>query len=183
MEWLWDQLTRIYGPLFIKKWGVSDSETGGTWLENLSDLTPIALKSGLERMKKTAAKTGEFSEFPPNSIQFRALCLAFYEDLKLPSIKNAYQEIKNSAYSTRPHFSHQVIRLIATKLPVDFWERESEQETFTLFKKAYEQVCDLIKQGHELPEAKGLVKMPKPASKEVANHYLQQMKLKLGALL
>ena len=88
-------MTLIYGPLFVSKQGVTDS---GIWLETLQDLTPKALESGLMRLKQLKGAKA-FIEFPPNCLQFRALCLAFYEELHLPTARDAYVEIKGKYYS------------------------------------------------------------------------------------
>ena len=63
---LWLRLAEIYGSLFISKHGAQDS---GVWFETLRDLTPIALESGLERLRALSGGT-KFAEYPPNCLQF-----------------------------------------------------------------------------------------------------------------
>ena len=144
---LWLRLAEIYGSLFISKHGAQDS---GVWFETLRDLTPIALESGLERLR-TLSGGAKFAEYPPNCLQFRALCLAFYEELNLPQVGAAYKEIRLRSYVNSHYWSHPVVKFTASKLPVDFLMIENEQKAYALFVEAYTQVCNLVKQGHKLP--------------------------------
>lgn len=93
MAWLWIKMSQIYGQLFISKFGVKDD---GTWFETLKDLTPLALESGMERLRQLT-ESAKFATFPPICLEFRAVCLGFYDDLKLPKAIEAYREIKNRA--------------------------------------------------------------------------------------
>lgn len=143
------------------------------------DLTPKALESGISRLK--ALSTGDkFTEFPPNCLQFKALCLAFYEDLRLPSTIDAYREIRTKAYSSHLNFSHPVIKFTAGKLNVDFLKIENETEAYTIFKHAYEKVCLLVKQGHELPPMTEFPMMVRSHNKHIGRTNLTQMKKLLG---
>ncbi|KTD39635.1 hypothetical protein Lmor_0001, partial [Legionella moravica] len=90
MSWLWMELTKIYGTLFLTKFGTHDN---GTWFDTLKGLTPKALESGMERLRNLSGN-GKFAEYPPNCLQFKALCMAFYDDLKLPKASDAYWEFK-----------------------------------------------------------------------------------------
>ena len=176
MKWLWIQLTNIYGQLFINKHGAMDN---GLWLETLQELTPIALESGMTRLKNLSAGD-KFTEFPPNCLQFKALCLSYYNDLKLPTLSEAYQEIKNRAYSRSIHWSHPAVKFTAQKLSIDFLTL-NESEAYPVFKEAYEKVCHLVRQGHELPRMPNRVMLPRTPNKELARQHLQHIRLHLGA--
>lgn len=173
---LWMKLTAIYGQLFISKHGVKDS---GVWYESLKDLTPRALDSGVERLM-TLSKGDKFCEFPPNCLQFRALCLGFYSELRMPKPAEAHREVLNRAYTTNPQWSHIVVKYTAKKLGYKFLEIINEGESFAVFKEAYEQVCHLVRQGHSVPEIKEGVMLPKPQSKDVATKHLNLMRQRLG---
>ncbi len=110
------------------------------WFDSLKALTPKALESGMERLKSLSAGQ-KFCEFPPNCLQFKSLCLAFYDDLRLPKASDAYQEIKMMAYRSNQHWSHEVVKFTASRLTAKFYAIEQEQEAYALFKKSYEQVC------------------------------------------
>ena len=53
VSWLWVELTKIYGTLFLTKFGPKDN---GTWFEALKGLTPKALESGNGQNKKFIRK-------------------------------------------------------------------------------------------------------------------------------
>ncbi len=164
--------------MFINKHGTSDS--CGVWFDALKDLTPKALESGIDRLNKLSAGD-KFTTFPPNCLEFKALCLDFYSKLDLPKSNDAYLEIKNCAYKTNHSWSHPVIKLVAMRLPEDFLRREREHETYDLFKKAFDEVCDLVRQGHEIPDIDVQVMIERTPTKSIAQYHLQQMRLKLGA--
>lgn len=172
------KLTAIYGQLFINKHGVEDK---GVWFTALKDLTPKALEIGVERLM-ALTKGDKFCEFPPNCLQFRALCLGYYDDLRLPTAAQAYREFVNSAYTTNKQWSHVVVKVTAEGLGPKFLDIESEGESFARFKKAYEQVCLLVRQGHQVSDVKESALRPLPQSKEVATKHLFAMRQLLGVI-
>lgn len=172
IAWVWQELTLIYGQLFTAKNGSHDRH--GVWFNALHDLTPKALESGMMRLKSLSAGQ-RFCEFPPNCLQFKALCLAYYEELNLPKAHEAYREIKNASYSSA-RYSHPVVKFIAHRLPEDFLLIEHEQVAFRLFKKVYEQVTDLVRQGHVIPDVKERLKRRSPSNKAIAETHLAQLK-------
>ena len=172
IQWLWVQMTAIYGPLFVSKHGVQDN---GIWLETLQDLTPKAMESGMLRLKQLKGAKA-FIDFPPNCLQFRALCLSFYEELHLPTASEAYREIKRKYYSTGPYWSHQVVKYIAYQLPQDFLLIEQEQKAYALFEKLYSEVCDLVRQGHDIPEVCEPKLLKHQTNHAVGRHYMKIIK-------
>ncbi len=122
----------------------------GTWLDVLGDLTPKALESGMERLKRSDAQS-QFRDYPPNPLQFRALCLAFYEELTLPNVGAAFNEIQLNYTLDKHSWSHPVVQYTAQKMGGALMNIEHQQEAFGVFKPIYEQVCHLVKQGHDLP--------------------------------
>ena len=167
----------MYGNLFVSKFGVGD--TNGVWLKTLETLTPKALESGLTRLVNLS-NNGKFAEFPPNCLQFKALCLAFYEDLQLPTAGAAYREIQARLYSTNCLWSHRVIKFIAYRLPANFYYMEEEHKAYGAFKEAYEQVCNMVRQGHEIPETPEVLPIIKPVTQSVARHHLSLIKKRLS---
>ena len=150
-----------------------------TWHDALKDLTPKAIESGVARLKALSAD-GKFVEFPPNCLQFKALCLAFYEELRLPKTIDAYREIQAKAYTNIVHFSHPIIAFTASKLNVDFLKLDDDAKTFAIFKHVYEQVCLLVKQGHPLPPMTERPMMVRSQTKAIGQAHLAQMKRLLG---
>ena len=173
-------MVAIYGQTFVTKHGARDC---GIWLETLSDLTPKALESGMARLKGLSAGT-KFCDWPPNPLQFKALCKAYYEDLLIPSPGEAYLEIKNSQYLTRQAWSNNIVKFMASRLPSDFLKIEDGKRAYALFKAAYEQVCNLVKQGHAISELTDLhdpaMQLKKPQTLSVAQRHLAAMKQQLG---
>lgn len=66
MEALWEMMTDIYGPKFSSQYGEEPSQA---WTMLLKGITPRQIKDGLNRL------SGRDSSFPPDGIEFRALCL------------------------------------------------------------------------------------------------------------
>lgn len=137
----------------------------------------------MERLRGLA-NDGKYAEYAPNSLQFKGLCLSFYDDLNLPAASFAFREIINSAYGARRIKQHPVIAFMASRLPSDFLTIESEARAWSLFKPAYEQVCDLIKQGHFLPQLSNAhisdMHLPRAQNKSVALVHLSTMRQRLG---
>jgi hypothetical protein len=170
------ELTKIYGHLFLNKFGPKDN---GTWFDALNGLTPKALESGMDRLRNLSGN-GKFTEYPPNCLQFKALCMAFYDDLGLPKPLIAYREIKNSVYKTISGWSHPLIEFIAKKLPDNFFKIEQESVAYGLFKEIYEQVSQLVQQGHEIPKTQAPQRVRPTRNPEVARAYLNQIKQHIG---
>jgi len=158
--------------LFISKHGVADE---GAWLATLKDLTPKALISGVERLM-ALSQGDKFCDFPPNCLQFRALCLGFYSDLRLPSVTEAHREVLNRAYLGQAPWSHPAVEYTAHGLGSDFLDMPNPAEAFAKFKDAYEQVCDLVKQGHSLPAITHPVMNKKSQTPQVARRHLAAMR-------
>jgi hypothetical protein len=165
-------MTAIYGPLFVSKHGMSDN---GIWLETLQDLTPKAMESGMLRLKQLKGAKA-FIDFPPNCLQFRALCLAFYEELHLPTASEAYREIKGKYYSTGPYWSHKIVKYIAYHLPQDFLLIEQEQKAYALFETLYREIGDLVRQGHEIPEVSEPKLLKHQTNYDVGRHHMTIIK-------
>ena len=166
----------MYSHLFVSKYGIEDS---GVWFETLKDLTPRALDNGIEILRSGEAGDA-FCEYPPNPMQFRKLCLAFYAEVRLPSVADAYNEIKRRAYTTSPHWSHLAVKFTANKLSENFLAIDDERAAYTLFKKTYAKVCHLARMGLEIPDIREPMLLGKPASRESALAHLKQLKQHLG---
>lgn len=168
-------MTSIYGNVFLTKNGQQDS---GVWQECLKDLTPKAIEKGIERLMKLDHK---FIDFPPNCLQFRALCLAYYEELHLPSASLSFSEVEQVlAGAKRLASCHQVVRYIAAKLPRDFFDKNSRQEAYKKFEALYNKIVFLLKQGNTMPEV-NIAISKQPASAAIAERALGTMRRLLGA--
>lgn len=171
------RLTALYGQLFINKHGEEDK---GVWFKVLQDLTPKALDSGVGRLM-SLSHGKQFCEFPPNALQFRALCLGFYEDLRLPLTSDAYREVRMKAYTRSTYWSHPAVRFTAHKLGHQFLNEGDDAKTYTVFKTAYEQVCHLVRQGLPIPDISEPVMRYQAKNTVLAKHHLDQIRNMLGA--
>lgn len=176
ISWVWMELTSIYGTLFTNKFGVKDN---GVWLNTLNTLTPKALECGVERLKNLYGNA-KFAEFPPNCLQFKAICMDFYKELRLPSATEAYRETLANEDSERPHWSHDAVQYTASHLPAAFWAIETPWEASAFFINAYNQVCDLVRQGHSLPMHNMPLRVKKSKTPAIAYSHLQHIKQHLG---
>lgn len=173
---LWLSLIEIYSHLFINKYGTSDS---GAWFESLKDLTPLALENGLETLRSGRAGN-QFATFPPNCLEFRGLCLAYYEGLRLPSTADAYRDYRQYARSGKWNNAHDAVKLTAKKLGARFLTIERDMDAYPRFKKMYAQVCHLARLGIELPQVETPVLLGKPTNSEAARMHLSHLKQHLG---
>ena len=180
ISWLWVEMVSIYGQVFITKNGASDS---GIWFDVLRDLSPKALETGVARLKGLSGGT-KFCDWPPNPLNMKALCMAFYEELNLPSAAEAYREIKNLRGSRRKHWSHAVVKFTASRLPSGFLNSDNEQQLYMRFKAVYEQVCNLVKQGNEIPNLNDIkepaVCLQASVNRNVGRSHLAAIKQRLG---
>lgn len=178
MDTVWIQLVAIYGALFVRKFGQKDN---GTWFDTLKDLTPKALESGIERLRRSCAGD-KFAEFPPNSLEFRRLCTAYYDELTLPKVGAAYAEFLDQTHMPRPHFSHPVIGYVSRKMTENKGLPYNSPETYAQFKEKYEQVCWYVKQGHQLPNEPftPLAQLQPSPKSAVAEAHLLQLRKALG---
>lgn len=175
IAWLWVEMTTMYGQLFVSKNGLQDN---GLWLDVLGHLTPKALESGIQRLKDLTGN-GRFLDFPPNCLQFKAICMAYYDDLGLPKAHDVLREIGNFRHSLSHQWSHPLVEFIVNRLPSNFFFIADEQEAYALFKTLYKEVTDLIKQGHEIPTSKPRIKQAPTGATKVGECHLQQLFEKL----
>ncbi|STX59205.1 hypothetical protein [Legionella geestiana] len=168
----------MYGQLFTNRHGLSDN---GTWFEILGDLTPKAIDSGVKRLYATR-ENGKFCDFPPNPLQFRALCLAWYEEIDLPSAGAAFNEIqRHASCAHQMGWSHPVVRYIAAKLPADFMRIDDVQRAWKMFVPLYETACNLMRQGHVLPKVDVSPVHVHSRRREIARQHLNEIKKILGS--
>jgi hypothetical protein len=158
--------------LFLNKFGTADT---GTWFDILKDLTPWELEGGLERLKSMKVGT-KFVEFPPNALQFRGLSLSFYNDLSLPSEKDAYQQVMDYECSGKAKWSHPVVKYLASKIGSEFYAINYEPTRRKIFTDKYKQVCHFVRQGYPLPEIKLMPRLTRQTPPEEARNHLNNLR-------
>ena len=71
------------------------------------------------------------------------------------------------------------MKYIAFHLPQDFLLIEQENQAYMLFETLYREICDLVRQGHELPEVSEPKLLRHEKNTGVGRHYLNLMKTEL----
>lgn len=74
-----------------------------------------------------------------------------------------------------------MVKFIAQKLTIDFFSIKQEAEAYQRFKEAYNDVCDLVRQGVDLPKMEHRVMMTREPNKAIAKQHLENIKQRLGA--
>ena len=97
----------------------------------------------------------------------------------MPSTIDAYREVRLKAYTDIVNFSHPVVKFTAGKLNVDFFKLD-DRKAYEIFKIAYEKVCLLVKQGHELPPMTERPMVIKSQNKAIGEAELAKIKRLLG---
>ena len=91
--------------LFGRQWEASNGEIGGdvfkVWADALANFSTDQIKQGLEYM------TAEGSEFPPNLIKFRRLCLS--------NSNASFQDAPKALPRPQPHYSVMRIEMAKQK--------------------------------------------------------------------
>lgn len=141
---LWLQLTDIYGPLFVNRFGEKDS---GVWYQALSDLSEIEIQAGLEAMIRDA----RFETWPPNCTQFRRLCINGLGDKGLPSVHKAFIEARQNLNLSNPGWSHPAIKFTVKYVGLAIMNSGRTDIAFEAFKTGYQKVCERIRRGHQVP--------------------------------
>ena len=78
------------------------------------------------------------------------------------------------------NWSHAVVKFTAKRLVLKFLEIDNERILLLVFEEVYEQVCHLMRQGHQIPEIKEQVLLAKPQSKDIATSHLARIRQLLG---
>ena len=151
------------------------------WFETLKDLTPRALDNGLETLRCASANS-KFIEYPPNPMQFRVLCLSYYDALRLPAVSDAYQTFKTCVRLNNWQDAHPVLKYTAYKLGDDYLKIEADFKTYPVFKEAYQKVCHMAHLGMNIPDVTITTFLPNPSSPATAKRHLAQLKQQLGML-
>lgn len=142
---LWLQLSDIYGPLFINKYGEKDS---GVWYQTLHDLTDADILFGLHAMLRDT----RFETWPPNCTQFRHLCIRRSEGISLPSVHQAFNEAReNLVFTTPRRWSHPAVKFTVKYVGLEQVNSADKHSAFQDFTTAYEKICARIALGHEVP--------------------------------
>lgn len=112
MDHLFDAMRSMFGNRFVSQWGNWDES--GLWLAELSHLPRRFLELGLKHLRtqvQEAARAGG-EAWPPQPVEFAALCEPTAADLGMPDVTRAWQEANDHAHDPAGHrWSHEAVRL------------------------------------------------------------------------
>jgi hypothetical protein len=147
IEKLWEKMISLYGRGFTQQFGIK-ADGAGMWQTALSLLSKEDIDYGIKKLMITS----KYTNFPPNPMQFKEVCLSRRESLQLPSLKDAFLEARNF-YNSRTHlWSHHAVKFCVVKLGIDVLETPFDAVVFKKFKPLYEKACLAVEQGITLPE-------------------------------
>ena len=139
-ELLFQRMTGLYGNRFSSAYGTDPTTE---WEMVASNCTPEMLKRGLDRCVK------EFESWPPNPIEFRALCLPQAEDLGLPGEDQAFAQAVGNVKERHPS-----VLLTMRNMGSDLFtlRHSDEKKARKMFADEWARTINFVANGGELPE-------------------------------
>ena len=146
IHWLFDEIQAIL-PAFKQAWPSEQEfeQAKREWVKALNQvgLTEIeAIKRGVARFRVLP------TPFVPSPGQFIEMCLQ-NDDLGLPSIHEAWQEVKKQISESEKKWSHVCIQ--HSYKQTGSWDLKhlSEKDALALFTRNYEISCRMFREGKE----------------------------------
>ena len=138
-ELLFQRMVGLYGTRFTSAYGVDPTPE---WQMVASNCTPEMLKRGLDRCVE------QFESWPPNPIEFRALCLPQAEDLGLPSEDQAFAQAVGNVKERHPS-----VLLTMRNMGSDLFtlRHSDEKKARKMFAEAWARTVNFVANGGELP--------------------------------
>jgi hypothetical protein len=141
---LWELLGNVYGQQFLKQWGSVGGEGFETWAQVLADLSPVEIKAGFNRL------IAKRSEWAPNAMVFKALCLDLSE-FGIPDAQTAYREACNKqSPKAKQRWSHPSVYLAGQQVGWFELAHKPERQMFPMFRSKYELLIQRFMDGEEL---------------------------------
>ena len=137
---LWETMGQIWGHQWEKSFGSTPSEG---WMEALRGVTPDMMALGFNRLVEKSP------EWPPNAMQFKALCKPTGEDLGLLPEHEAYQQAITRRKADRA--PEVVFTMRAMGGSFDFGQKKSK-EAEKQFSDWYAKTIDHVLNGGKLPK-------------------------------
>ena len=139
-ELLFQRMTGLYGTRFTSAYGTDPTPE---WEMVASNCTPEMLKRGLDRCVE------QFESWPPNPIEFRALCLPQAEDLGLPNEDQAFAQAVGNVKERHPS-----VLLTMRNMGSDLFtlRHSDEKKARKMFADEWARTINFVASGGELPE-------------------------------
>ena len=96
MELLWKRMTEMYGHRWTSAMGAVPVDG---WVIAVEGFSPEQIRGGLTKM----VKDPQFKSWPPNALEFRALCLPSEADLGLPTADEAFAQAVGNRPGQQKH--------------------------------------------------------------------------------
>jgi hypothetical protein len=139
-ELLFQRMTGLYAHKWTSAYG---TEPTPEWRMVASNCTAEMIKRGLDRC------VTEFESWPPNPLEFRALCLPRAEDFGLPSEQEAFAQIVGNVKERHP----SVVLTMRTMGSDLFTLRHAdEKKARSMFAAEWAKTIQFVAEGGELPE-------------------------------
>lgn len=142
VENIWAVLSSRYGHTWSTKQGVDDQIAMNDWCDAVAGLHLPDIQVGLEKTKRDP----RYKSFPPNSMEFRALCIDDEEDKE-----RLFQELVNWKELDQDKKSRKGL-FIAQKIDYTNFRRADLERARKMFNAAYSKLLKHIADGKELPE-------------------------------
>ncbi len=174
---LFKTFTHIF-PAFRHAWGTQDEFEAAKreWMKafkqaKLTDIEKIKFGVNQYRMLSTP--------FVPSPGQFIAMCNPTPEQVGLPSVAEAWKQVKFQFGNPQMNFKHPVIDHAVLESEIKNLRMLSERRALELFTRNYEISVRMFLEGQELreiPKAIEVKHYKKPASEKIISSELEKMK-------
>lgn len=158
---VFDAMRSMFGNRFSSQWGQFDE--GGVWLAELAHLPTRMIEIGLGRLRvqiRDAARAGD-TAWPPQPLEFAAMCEPTPADLGMPSAAEAWAEANAAAHNPAGHrWSHPAVQMAGQA--IGWFEihqttaRTTRERLEKRFEREYQALVNRVMAGEPL-EARGLL--------------------------
>ena len=142
VENIWAVLGSRYGHTWTTKQDADDQIAMNDWCDAVAGLHFSDIKAGLEKTKTDL----RFRSFPPNSMEFRALCISETSEQEI-----LYKQVVNWKDLDQEEKTREGLFIVQNIEMFEF-RRSSEKVMKQIFMRAYNKLQDHRKKGLELPE-------------------------------
>ena len=141
LELLWKRMTEMYGHRWTSSLG--EVPVDG-WAIAVEGFSPKQIRDGLIKM----VQDPQFKSWPPNALEFRALCLPTESDLGLPSMDEAF----NQAVGNRPGEKHPAVIYTLLKMDAFVLRRMPADAALKEFTPRWAETVRMVADGGEIPD-------------------------------
>lgn len=163
---------KVFGSRWVHKHGTAPSPE---WIIALSNVGDIGLQAALRRIGELKPNaSGEI--WPPEMIDFLAMCRPTPAELGLPDVNTAYR------HAVVSNWSHPVVYAAAVSVGTFELRNMAEAKSRPLFERAYRDVCEEWMHGarYEVPKRTAVEHKPVRTTRERAMQHIATLKKIVG---